>query len=260
MPIKLLQITDCHLGEEEGEELLGLNTDNSLALVLAQMFDEHDNADLLVCSGDLSNEAGEGAYKRLLDMLPEDIPQAWLPGNHDDNSLMQKFASERVGFLSTAVYGKWQVTSLDSSIPKAVPGKIEATELQRAVEVLENNPDHYHVIFMHHHLQAMGCAWLDTQVIENAQQVLETLAQYPQMKAIVCGHVHQDNHQTFEHIDLYATPSTCIQFKPNSDDFAVGREMPGYRWLELHDDGSITTAVSRIPEQDLNIDWESAGY
>src|SRR5438067_1187347 len=42
---------------------------------------------------------------------------------------------------------------------------------------------------------------------------------------------------------LLATPSTCAQFLPNSDDFAVDRRPPGYRTLELRPDGSLLTEV-----------------
>ena len=260
MPVKLLQITDCHLGEQEGDKLLGLDTDLSLQYVLTHMLGEHDQADLLVCSGDLSNEAGAKAYQRLIEKLPDDILQAWLPGNHDDNDLMKKVIDEKRLFLPSLSFGNWQVTLLDSSIPEEVPGLIAADELARAVAAFETHPDKYHLIFMHHHLHPIGCKWLDTQVINNATEVLETFAKYPQVKLVVCGHIHQDSCQQYEHIELYSTPSTCIQFKPKSDKFAVGTEMPGYRWLELYDDGSYKTEVSRIPHRELEIDQGSSGY
>jgi Icc protein len=260
LPVKLLQITDCHLGEQKGERLLGLDTDESLELVLAHMWEEQQQVDLIVCSGDLSNEAGAGAYERLIEKLPSDIPQAWLPGNHDENECMQTFVADNRRFLPTLNYPYWQITLLDSSIPNAVPGLIEFKELERAINVLEQFPEKSHVIFMHHPLQMVGCKWLDTQVIGNADAVLSQLEKYPQLKLIVCGHVHQETHNTHKHIQLYSTPSTCIQFKKHSDGFAVGDEMPGYRWIELHDDGTFATAVSRIPFRELHIDHGSSGY
>lgn len=260
LSVKLLQITDCHLGEQEGERLLGLDTDKSLEYVLAHMLDEHGDIDLLVCSGDLSNEAGASAYERLISKLPDHVPQAWLPGNHDDNVCMSGFASPERLFLPTLSFPGWQVTLLDSSIPHKVPGFIEPAELARAVGILESYPDKSHLIFIHHPLRPVGCKWLDTQVIGNADEVLAVLAAYPQMKLVVCGHVHQDTHQAHEHIQLYSTPSTCIQFKPNSDGFAVGDEMPGYRWFELHENGTFDTAVARIPFRQFHIDHSSKGY
>ena len=260
MPVKLLQITDCHLGEDEGDKLLGLDTDESLQFVVSHMMGEHDSADLLVCSGDLSNEAGVKAYQRLIAKLPGHIPQAWLPGNHDDNDLMVTVMSDNRQFLPSISFDHWQVTLLDSSIPGEVPGLIAADELARAVSQLEAHPEKHHLIFMHHHLHPVGCKWLDTQVINNATEVLATFSRYPQLKLVICGHIHQDSYHKHAHFELYSTPSTCIQFMPKSDRFAVGFEMPGYRWIELEDDGSFKTAVSRIPERDLNIDRGSSGY
>ena len=42
---------------------------------------------------------------------------------------------------------------------------------------------------------------------------------------------------------LLATPSTCAQFLPHAEDFALDRRPPGYRTLELRADGSLVTEV-----------------
>lgn len=260
MPYTVLQITDCHLGIEEGGKLLGLDSDLSLQYVLTHMLSEHQRADALICSGDLVNDKAFEPYRRLIDKLPDYMPQFWLPGNHDDNHCMASMVGENQQFLGSYTLGSWQITLLDSSIPEEVGGSIAPSELDRAVALLEKHHDKHHLFFTHHHLKPVGCQWLDTQVINNAEQVLQVLGQFTQLKLVVCGHVHQDNHQRYKHIDLYTTPSTCIQFKPNSHDFAVGEEMPGYRWIELHDDGSYETAVSRIPFRNLSIEFGSSGY
>lgn len=258
---RLLQITDCHLGVKKGEKLLGLDADLSLCYVLEQLAADYPVIDALVCSGDLSNDGNSVApYQRLSTYLPKHIKQLWLPGNHDDNLLMQQAMQPYQQYLGDYALGCWHVTLLDSSIPNDVPGAISANELQRAVDVLQKHPDKHHIIFMHHHLKPIDCAWLDTQVVKNAEQVLTTLANFPQLKMIVCGHVHQDNHQQFEHIQLYTTPSTCIQFKPHSEGFAVDGTMPGYRWFHLHDDGSYETGVQRIAQRELGIEYGSNGY
>lgn len=258
---RLLQITDCHLGFAKGEKLLGLDADESLVFVLEQLRNDYPAADALVCSGDLSNDGNHMApYHRLTSYLPNDMQQLWLPGNHDDNFLMQQALRPEQQYLGDYSLGAWHITLLDSSIPNEVPGLVRASELQRAVDVLEKHPDKHHIIFMHHHLKSVGSAWIDGQVVKNAQQVLECLAKYPQLTMIVSGHVHQDNHQQYAHIQLYTTPSTCVQFKPHSDAFAVDGTMPGYRWFHLHDNGQYETGVQRISERDLGIELHSGGY
>lgn len=262
MSATILQISDCHLEDNAGQTLLGLNTDDSLSAVLALAKEKYPDADLIALTGDISNSDGAQAYPRLLKKLREEaqlnMPVVWLPGNHDDNTLMKKAVGD--GFLASKSLGAWQVTCLDSSIPHEVPGRIGEPELQRSIDVLQGQPDKYHLFFCHHHLQKIGCDWLDPQVIENAGDVLKQWSNYPQLKVIAHGHVHQEQTQSFAHIDIYATPSSCIQFKPQSEDFAVGDEMPGFRVFELADDGRVSTQIYRISQRDLHIDHSAKGY
>ena len=64
----------------------------------------------------------------------------------------------------------------------------------------------------------------------------------------------------YKGIKMMASPSTCIQFLPMSDEFAVDPIPPGYRWLELHPDGRIVTGIRRIEEIPGHIDMASVGY
>jgi 3',5'-cyclic-AMP phosphodiesterase len=46
---------------------------------------------------------------------------------------------------------------------------------------------------------------------------------------------------------MIATPSTCSQFKPLSDEFAVDSAPPAWRTLALHADGHIDTQLRWAP-------------
>ena len=39
------------------------------------------------------------------------------------------------------------------------------------------------------------------------------------------------------------TPATCMQFKPRDPGFEVDDRPPGYRVIDLHDDGGIASEV-----------------
>jgi Icc protein len=56
------------------------------------------------------------------------------------------------------------------------------------------------------------------------------------------------------------TPSTCVQFKPNSKDFALDTVSPGWRTLELFKDGSIETKVERLRNGKFIPDFNAGGY
>lgn len=67
----------------------------------------------------------------------------------------------------------------------------------------------------------MGCAWLDQHNLKNADDLFAVLARHPQQKTILFGHVHQEFDEVHHGVRLIASPSTCIQFKPLSDGFAL---------------------------------------
>jgi len=49
-------------------------------------------------------------------------------------------------------------------------------------------------------------------------------------------------------VRLLATPSTCAQFLPHADEFAVDPRPPGYRTFELRPDGSLLTEVMWVEQ------------
>ena len=53
------------------------------------------------------------------------------------------------------------------------------------------------------------------------------------------GHAHQPYDAEHYGIRVLGTPSTCRQFMPGSEDFAVDDCPPAYRRITLHSDGSM---------------------
>jgi Icc protein len=47
-------------------------------------------------------------------------------------------------------------------------------------------------------------------------------------------------------VRLLATPSTCAQFQPRSNDFVIDNQPPAYRLLTLHSNGAIDTGVHNL--------------
>ena len=85
--------------------------------------------------------------------------------------------------------------------------------------------------------------WLDRVGLENADEFFNVLDRHDNVRAVVWGHVHQAYDGMRKDVRLLATPSTCAQFVPHADEFAVDRRPPAYRTLELQSDGSLLTEV-----------------
>lgn len=263
-PIRIVQITDCHLGQAAGEQLLGMDTDESLDHVLTLLKQEQPAAELLLATGDLSNHGAEEAYLRLFDKLQAlSIPNAWLAGNHDLRELMVTSVGESC-MPRTVNLGNWLILMLDSAVPGKVEGKLGAEELGRVARNLKSSPDAEHVLIcLHHQPVSIGCAWLDEQQVADSAALIDLLAKEPRVRGIVWGHVHQAfraRDARLPGVELLSSPSTCVQFAPNSADFQLDKCAPGYRWLDLHTDGCIESDISRIQGIDLQVDYDSQGY
>lgn len=264
-PLRLLQITDSHLGSDSDEVLLGINTEQSLRDVLAEIVNKHPGPapfDLVVATGDISNDGKRPSYQRFVDIVREylpAVPLAWLDGNHDDPAGMRITGAPQP--LSQIVgIGEWRIILLSSRVPFEERGELPESELVRLEKLLTIRPDSPIMIMMHHQPVPIGSAWLDQYKVANSQKFFDIIDPHPNVKAVVWGHVHQEFYMRKGELQLFATPSTCVQFKPWHDDFTVDDTMPGYRIFELSDDGRIDTIVNRVEGVEYAIDLNSGGY
>ena len=260
--MRLIQITDCHLGPQKSETLLGLDTDESLEDVLRLIQQAEPTFDHLLCTGDVASEGHLDCYARYEKIVRRYFsqPLSWLAGNHDDADIMES-SQEALGIQGRLVeLGNWLVVLLDSSVPGQVYGQLAASELDFLEHVLKGHPGKHVIVSLHHQLIPVGCAWLDQYVVRNADALFSLIDAYPNVKIVTWGHVHQEFQSTRRGVQLLSTPSTCVQFKPLCEDFTVDTLMPGYRWFELNNDGSYETGIVRVTGKQYVIDYKSAGY
>ena len=261
--VRLIQITDTHLCAEPGGTLLDMDTDRSLELVIQCALKERVAPDGLLCTGDLSDQGSAQAYRRLIRYLGAiAAPDFWLPGNHDDHSQMLAAVSGSNRLCGEFQAGGWQVVMLNSQIPGAVGGHLGDAERQRLQASLERAQAEglYTLICMHHQPVAIGSAWIDEQMVQDADQFWEVVESFDSVKGVLWGHVHQQIDARRGDIALMASPSSCVQFAPGSETFKADDQPPGYRWLELCADGSINTEVSRVTDAEFIVDLDSGGY
>ena len=264
-PMRVLQITDSHLGSDSDESLLGINTEQSLRDVLSVINDNHPEDhpfDLVVATGDISNDGKRPSYQRFVEIVREYLPStplAWLDGNHDDPAGMRVSGVPQP--LSHIVgLGEWRIILLSSRVPFEERGELPASEVSRLEKLLAIKPDAPTLVMMHHQPVPVGCAWLDQYKVANANEFFDIVDAHPNVRGVVWGHVHQEFYLERCGVSLFATPSTCVQFKPQCDDFAVDPSMPGYRVFDLFDDGKIKSFVNRVEGFSYAVDLSSNGY
>lgn len=171
-------------------------------------------------------------------------PVLCIPGNHDDLPAMHA-ALSGPPFQLGGVHdtGAWRLVMLDSTIPGETAGALADSTLQQLDAALRGAPDRHALVCLHHHPVPMKSRWLDTVGLANPGDFFEVLRRHRQVRAVLFGHVHQALDETRDGLRILATPSTCSQFKPLADDFAVDDAPPAWRTLALHADGSLDTRL-----------------
>lgn len=257
-----MQFSDSHLFASTDGKLLGMNTDDSLDRVLDLIETEQPAIDLLLATGDLSQDASIASYQRLIGKLQRfTAPCYWLEGNHDITAPMRDALGSPDNMSPCVVHlGNWDIVMLDSTIPYEVPGELDDGDLAFLERSLQAAGGRQVMVCLHHHPIPLGCDWLDTQVVSSADRFFDVIDRHDNVRAIVWGHVHQEYAGERRGVSLYAVPSTCVQFKPQSIDFAVDDIAPGYRWFDLYDDGRIDTGVSRVTGISFVVDFSVKGY
>ena len=261
--VRVLQITATHLFAEKDETLLGVNTWASYHAVLQAIHASARDVDLVVATGDLAQDHSSAAYQHFADGIASfAAPCVWLPGNHAFQPSMYSTLQEAgISPAKRVLIGeRWQILLLDSQVFGVPHGELSDFQLEWLEKRLAEASERYTLLLLHHHPLPSGCSWLDQHSLRNAGALDGVLARYPRVKHLLCGHIHQELDVDWNGRRIMATPSTCVQFKPHCSNFTLDTVSPGWRWLELPDDGSLPTEVCRLAGVEFHPDTASEGY
>lgn len=243
--IRLLQLTDCHLMPQPGVLFRGIDSDRTLGAVVAAAGALGIDFDQLILSGDLSHHGGPEAYKRLLELIAP-LPGArhWIPGNHDERSAMRQAAPLACG-QERVDQGPWTLLLLDSTDQPdgRGGGSLSAASLDWLNAQLDATRERHVLIVLHHNPVSTGSRWQDAIMLGNADRFAELVGARPQVRGIVCGHLHQRQALWLGAVPVFCAPATSVQFKPGQPEFALEDDprlaRPGFCWYQLEADGRI---------------------
>jgi Icc protein len=246
--LRVAQITDTHLFADASETMLGVATVKSLQAVVAALKTIQPAPDLVLMTGDLSQDETSASYDRLQKlMITLGIPAYWLPGNHDIPATMQDIlCTPPVSAEKSFPAGGWNFILLNSVVSQQVEGTLSVETLVWLNQQLRSLPNHPTLIALHHPPLPIGSPWMDRIGLKNPQSLFDVIDCYPQVKLVVFGHVHQAFEGQRQGVHYLATPSTCVQFKPQSAEMKIDELNPGFRLITLYADGQFETDVKRV--------------
>lgn len=238
------QLTDIHYFSEPDGQLFNVNTTETLQRVLTSVRECSLDPKFVLATGDLVHDEGEQAYRRLdNDLSGLGLPIYGLPGNHDVATALNSQAWSSMQFPFRVAQGAWQFFMMNTQVKDEVGGFLDRDQLAALEQDLADNSDTFAAICLHHHPVAVGSRWLDRIALGNADDLFAIIARFPNIKLVIWGHVHQEWDEIRAGVRLLGTPSTCAQFLPEQNNFALDTRPPGWRWLRFFDDGTIETAV-----------------
>ncbi|WP_296244368.1 MULTISPECIES: metallophosphoesterase [unclassified Psychrobacter] len=266
--VNVLQITDLHLSLplSAADKNSGEKNDSAVAIcqhsfeaIIKQALSEDRRCDLILVTGDLVNQVQAEIYNHIFEILQATgIPFACIAGNHDvtdeNNSELPFFQRELIARAAdTRLLNRhvietdyWQLLLLDSSVTGKVEGEVTMTDINWLCEQLAACAKPA-LIALHHHVIPVDSDWIDQNMVENADIFWQRMAAFEHLKVIISGHTHQEQVRHRQGVTVYSTPSTCYQFKPFEDDFAYDKSaLPGYRWLQLANNGEVASWVERL--------------
>ncbi len=248
----LVQLTDPHYMEDPDGRLKDVHTRSTFVQVLTAALAESPPPVAILLTGDVTQDGSRSGYEAIRnDLARTGVPVWCLPGNHDDPAVMAEImAGDGFNYCQPRRLGPWEVLLVGTWDGDRGGGRVGEAGLETFARQLAASEAEHILVCLHHQPSPMGCRWLDGVGLDDAADFMAVVDGDERIRGLAWGHVHQALDEQRGAVQLMSTPSTCFQFMPRQDDFALDPQPPGYRPLRLHADGRIETAIRRVPVGD----------
>ncbi len=241
---RVLQLSDTHLFADTKEKLKHVETLASFAAVWQAALAEKPQ--LILLTGDLSQDDSPASYAHLATFLAKSpVPVLITPGNHDQTRHFDALFQVATVQLTPCFHlGDWRIIALNSMQSGQIAGRLAPEILQFLHSCLKSGLPL--LLAMHHPPFSVGSLWMDRYQLENKTEFWQLLADCPQVKLLLAGHVHQEFAWEIQGVSIFTVPSTCTQFLPQSSKAILDQQLPGFRIIDLAADGSFVTRIKRV--------------
>jgi 3',5'-cyclic AMP phosphodiesterase CpdA len=195
--------------------------------------------DLIDRGRSLTPEAYEPSYRLLREILAGlPCPAHFLVGNHDNRVAFHRMLKTEAAAPDAPHYYSFghrghHFVVLDSQEPGQAGGLLDAGQLGWLRRDLGASRDQPTIVFVHHHPWALGLQWIDTMTLRNGDELTAALDEHPQVRWLICGHVHLDQAIQRGGLTMLSTPSTCVQLSKTSQTGKMLPGPPGFRVVDV---------------------------
>jgi 3',5'-cyclic AMP phosphodiesterase CpdA len=215
--------------------------------------------DAVLISGDLADTPTKGEYELLRELVePLMAPLHVLTGNHDDPALVREHfslaESPEGDYRYVTDVGSLRLVVCDSTVPGSDAGAFGAERLAWLESILDEAVDRPTIVAMHHPPIKIGIDALDEIRIAaaDAGALGASLASRPQIRRVICGHVHRGAVGTVGQTSVFACPSSHlaaeleIEAGGSPEDLDLVHEPPAFGVHALLHEGELISHYQPI--------------
>ncbi|MGE0879423.1 MAG: metallophosphoesterase [Acidimicrobiia bacterium] len=244
----VIQISDTHL-MPAGERLYGvLDTEAHLLEALDAVAAAHPDLDVLLLTGDLSNDGGVDVYRRLRAHVDRfvDATGAQLVvalGNHDDR------ADYREGFLgversstpidTVLMVDGVRIIALDTTVPGCGYGDIRPEQFDWLRSVLNEPAERGTLLAFHHSPMPELQPYYNLMLLRDPERLAD-IVRGTDVRLIVTGHMHHAMAGSLGGVPVWTSPVTAYEIDVTGADFVMrGLGTTGYTRIDVTAAGTM---------------------
>ncbi|MFJ1810109.1 MULTISPECIES: metallophosphoesterase [unclassified Streptomyces] len=218
--MRILHLSDTHIGRVDGPEGRRVEAVDSLRLLLGELRHQRD-VDAVVVTGDLADDGSVEAYTTVRELIGGfarslDAPVFYTTGNHDERSAFAKvlgsghpdavleFPGAERAAVSTV--GGRRFVTLDSLVPGQVYGRLGAEQLRWLRDVLSTPAELGTVVAFHHPPIALDIS--PTQRVFGLRDPgeLADVIRGSDVRVLLTGHFHLQLFGLLAAVPVWVTP------------------------------------------------------
>jgi 3',5'-cyclic-AMP phosphodiesterase len=260
----IAQITDLHLVEKNTHWLMEplTETNKRLSRVIAHLNQLDPRPDIVLITGDATDEGDAPAYTHLTELLAKlEIPFFIIPGNHDKREGMRNAfpTLPRKGFLHYIVDTfPIRLIALDTLVEGHSHGELCEERFLWLKEALKT--DKPTLIFMHHPPAKTGTKLFDQILCKTPFSFESLLKESPHLMGILSGHYHHLCVTTFATKLCFMAPSVApVHYFAHPEDghvTALELEDPAITLHRCKENEPMISHIVRVKDKH-RIDWKS---
>jgi len=251
---RVVQISDIHL-LAAGELYPGVDPEERLRAILAELVGVGWAASVVVVSGDLADRAEPEAYDRLRTILSDAVGLLGaellvVPGNHDDvarlRSLVLGLKPSEDPLDSVVNVDGLRVIGLDSTVPGFDYGELGDDQLQwLAGELAKPAPDG--TILALHHPPIWSTTPHNELMALRARGRLADVIRGTDVMLVLSGHTHRTSAGMLAGIPVWVSPATATVEDSLFDRGFRGHVGGGFTCVDVLDPGEVVATYVPLP-------------